>query len=201
MEQLLNMLNGWFPMSPELQVTLLHRVKKEIHRKNKYILEAGEICDWVAFIEQGICKTIYEPEDGAERIIGFFREGDIMGSMKSFYQFVPSKISIRTIQETHLRKIQKADLEAIYDKYAEFNINSRKIIEQYFGLSEDQMVFLRMPPKQRFLVLQREQPELFTDSRIKDYMLAAYLGIDKATLSGYRRISVKHPNQLSFFDL
>ena len=116
------MLNGWFPMSPELQVALMHRIKKEVHRKNKYILRVGEVCDWVAFIETGICKVSFEPDNGIERVIGFFREGDMVGSMKSFYEYSPSRISIRTIEETHLRKIPKIKLEAIYEKYLEFNI-------------------------------------------------------------------------------
>ena len=72
MEKLLNMLGSWFPMAPELQVALMQRVKKEVHRKNKNILEAGDVCDWIAFIEKGICITFYEPENGAERILGFF---------------------------------------------------------------------------------------------------------------------------------
>lgn len=202
MEELLKMLNSWFPMSPELQVTLLQRVYKEVHRKNKLILKAGEICDWVGFVEKGLCKTTYEPEKGIERVMGFFREGNMIGSMKSFYYFLPSKLSIRAIEETHLRKIRKVELESIYEKYTEFNINGRKITEQYFSSYEDHLVLMAMPAKERFNLLIHQSPSLLNDSRIKDYMLAAFLGIDKATMSRFRNANKKvDPNQqLSFFD-
>ena len=202
MEQLLKMLNGWFPMSPELQVALMHRIKKEVHRKNKYILRVGEVCDWVAFIETGICKVSFEPDNGIERVIGFFREGDMVGSMKSFYEYSPSRISIRTIEETHLRKIPKIELEAIYEKYLEFNIAGRKITEHYFSSFEDHLLFMALSPKQRYLLLEKSHPRLFTDGRIKDYLLAAFIGIDKATLSRNRKRleKVDHDQQLSFID-
>ena len=189
-------------MSPELQVTLLHRVQKEVHRKNKCILNAGDVCDWIGFVEKGICKTIYEPEYGPERIVGFFREGDFIGSMKSYFFFAPSKLSIRTIEETHLRKIRKPELEAIYEKFKEFNINGRRITEQYFCSCEDHLILMAMPAKLRFNILLNEHPRLLKDARIKDYMLAAFLGIDKATLSRFRNANKKvdPDQQLSFFD-
>ncbi|MCA6439754.1 MAG: hypothetical protein IM581_07495 [Chitinophagaceae bacterium] len=43
-----------------------------------------------------------------------------------------------------------------------------------------------MPPKERYKKLEADAPWILDDPRIKDYMIAAYLGINKATLSMYR---------------
>lgn len=186
MEELLKLLNACYPVAPELQVNLLHRLPREVHRTNKLILEEGEICDWIAFIEKGLLKIYYELEDGTERVIWYHKEGDVIGSMKSFYQNFPSRLSIRTLEETHLRRIRKVELDVIYEKFLEFNINGRKITEQYFSMFEDRVILMALPSRERFKMFRQEYPWLLDDPRIKDYMLAAYLGIDKATLSRYR---------------
>ncbi|MBW0177399.1 hypothetical protein [Sediminibacterium sp.] len=45
-----------------------------------------------------------------------------------------------------------------------------------------------MPPKERLKKLEANYPWIVTYPRIKDYMLAGYLGIDKTTLSKYRHV-------------
>ncbi len=160
MEELLKLLESFHPVATELQLFLLHNLPKEVHRANKPILEEGQVCDWVAFVEKGLLKIYYECDDLTERIVWFHKEGDVMGSMKSYYSGQPSKLTIRTMEETHIRKIRKSDLEAL--------------------------MLLAMPPKERYKKIKEEYPWILKDARIKDYMLAAYLGMDKATLSRYR---------------
>lgn len=186
MEELLKLLESFHPVALELQIFLLHHLPKEVHRANKAILEEGQVCDWVAFVERGLLKIYYECEDLSERIVWFHKEGDVVGSMKSYYSGQPSKLSIRTMEETHIRKIRKAELEALMQKFPEFNINARRITETYYSMSEDHVILLAMPPKERFRKLQEEYPWILDDNRIKDYMVAGYLGIDKTTLSKYR---------------
>ncbi len=186
MEELLKLLQGFHPVADELQIFLLHHLPKETHRANKIILHEGEVCDWVAFVERGLIKIYYECDDMSERIVWFHKEGDVIGSMKSYYSGLPSKLTIRAMEETHIRKIRRAELDALMAKFPEFNINARKITELYYAMSEDHVILLAMPPKERYKKLQEEYPWILEDKRIKDYMVAAYLGINKATLSLYR---------------
>ncbi|MES2329957.1 MAG: Crp/Fnr family transcriptional regulator [Bacteroidota bacterium] len=159
---------------------------KETHRANKTILAEGDTCDWIAFVEKGLLKIYNQWEDGTERIIWFHKEGDVIGSMKSFYRVEPSKLIIRTLEETHIRKIRKVELEQLYQKFPEFNINARQITEFYYAISEDHSILLSMSPKERYLKLQSDYPWILKDQRIKDYMLAEYLNISKALLSKFR---------------
>ncbi len=186
MEELLKLLESFHPVAQELQIFLLHHLPKETHRANKNILDDGQVCDWIAFVERGLLKIYYECEDMSERIVWFHKEGEVIGSMKSYYSGQPSKLTIRTMEETVIRKIKKTDLEGLMQKFPEFNINARRITEQYYSRSEDHVILLAMPPKERYKKLQEEYPWILADPRVKDYMVAAYLGIDKATLSRYR---------------
>lgn len=186
MEELLKLLETFHPVDPQLQLYLLHHLPKEVHRANKTILDEGEVCDWIAFVEKGLVRIYNELEDGTERIIWFHKEADIIGSMKSYYSGQPSKLVIRTMEETHLRKIRKVELEELMRKFPGFYINALRVTEQYYARSEDHVILLALPPKERFRKIQEEYPWILEDKRIKDYMVAGYLGIDKTTLSKYR---------------
>lgn len=187
MEELLKLLESYHPVPAELQIYLLHHVPKEVHRANKTILSEGEVCDWIAFVEKGLVKIYCECEDMTERIVWFHKEGDVMGSMKSYYAGTPSKLAVRTMEETHLRKIRKTELDALLLKYPAFNINLRMITERFYNLSEDHLVLLTLPPKERYRKIQEDNPWILKDKRIKDYMVAGYLGIDSSTLCKYRK--------------
>lgn len=186
MEELLKLLESFHPVDPQLQLYLLHHLPKETHRANKNILSEGDVCDWIAFVEKGLVRIYNELEDGTERIIWFHRQGDIIGSMKSYYTGLPSKLTIRTMEETHLRKIRKVDLEELMRKFPGFYINALRVTESYYARSEDHVILLALPPRERFRKIQEEYPWILEDKRIKDYMVAGYLGIDKTTYSKYR---------------
>ena len=186
MEELLKLLETFHPVDPQLQLYLLHNLPKETHRAKKVILSEGQVADWIAYVEKGLLKIYYENEDGSERIVWFHKEGDIIGSMKSYYTAQPSKLIIKAMEETHLRKIKKNDLEALMQKFPGFYINGLRVTEQYYARSEDHVILLSMPPIERYKKVQADYPWLLSDKRIKDYMLADYLSISKATLSRFR---------------
>ena len=186
MEELLSLLNGYSPLPPEAIISLMHRFSKETYRKNRRILEVGSVCDWIAFIERGLVKVYYEPENGSEFITAFYKEGDIVNPMKSLFEDIPSNLSFQVIDETHLRKIRKAELESICSKYPILNFHLLKILETKYSKVEDHRQILMEPVKNRVPLVKRQEPWLLEDPRIKDYMLAAYLGIDKATFSRLR---------------
>ncbi|MES2329255.1 MAG: Crp/Fnr family transcriptional regulator [Bacteroidota bacterium] len=186
MEELFQLLNGYHPLPVELQVVLMNQLPKEIHRANKPILDAGQVCEWLGFVEKGLLKIYYELEDGTEKVVWFLKEGDVIGSMKSFYKGTPSRLCIRTMEETTLRKIRKPDLYHLYQKFTEFNVNARLLTEEYYSRCEDHLILQIIPLEERIKVLEADHPWMLKDSRIKDYMIADYIGIHRSTLSRYR---------------
>ena len=82
--------------------------------------------------------------------------------------------------------IDKDTLEAMYEKYIDFNFHGRRITEKYYGMNEDHLVLLAMSPRERFEAILERQPWILHDRRITDKMLAAYLGMSRITLSNYR---------------
>ncbi len=187
MDELFAYLQSLFPFTPELQAALVNRWQKEAHRKHKTILSAGQICDWIGFIEKGMVRVCYDVPGGDERVISFQRAGEVVCAVNSFTGGQVAKISIVSMDETVLRKIRKVELEAVCEKYPSFNIHIRKIIEIQTGLLEEHYLLLTLPARERLEFLRKEQAWMLKDRRIRGYMVAGYLGVDRATFSRWRR--------------
>jgi CRP-like cAMP-binding protein len=186
MDELFQYLQTLYPLSIEMKATLINRFTKETHRKNKTLLSTGQCCDWMGFIEKGLVKVCYDIPGGEERVICFQRTGEMICGIKSLGEDIPSKVSILAMDETVIRKIRKVELIAICDRQPLFNIHLRKIIETQSALMEEHYLLLTLAPRDRLGKLKTEDAWFLRDHRIRGYMIAAYLGIDKATYSRFR---------------
>jgi CRP-like cAMP-binding protein len=183
MEDFFQYLAALHPLSDELRASLVTRTQKEIHRKNKTILSAGQFCDWFGFIESGLVKVCYDIPGGDERIIAIHRLHEIVCGIKSYNTNLASKLSIVALDETVIRKIRRIEAESVCEKYPSFNIHLRKIIEMQSILIEDHYLLLTLPAKERLLKIREEEMWMLTDKRIRNYMIANYLGMEQSTFS------------------
>jgi CRP-like cAMP-binding protein len=186
MEEMLQFLNLLHPMSAELQITLMQVFQREVHRPNKNILSEGEVCDWVAFVEKGLLKAYIELDDGTERVIWYRKAGEVISSVGSFHHRSPTQFAIRTIEETHLRKISRSVLENLYDRFPGLNVHARLLLQGCCSESEQRTIDGCFSLKERYRKLHEQESWLLFDPRIRDYMLAAYLNVDKATFSRFK---------------
>lgn len=186
MEELFQYLSKLAPLSTELQCALVTRTVKETHRAGKTLLAAGEICEWIAHVECGLLKVGYDIPGGDERIVQFARAGEPVFSVGSFITGQPSKMSVVSIEKCVIRKIYKAEIDSVITKYPTFHVHLRKIIEGHTQLLEDHYLIHTLSARERYLKLIETKSWMLADKRIKDYMMADYLGIGRGTLSRFR---------------
>ncbi len=186
MDELFQYLENLSPLSAELRAILVTRLQKETYRKKKTILHSGQICDWIAFIERGLVKVCYDIPGGGEHIISFIKAGETVCAIKSCNQHLPSRVSIVALDEVVMRKIRRVEVDWICDKYPDFNVHLRKIVELQSALIEDHYMLLTLPPKERVARLEAENSWILGDRRIWGYAVANYLGIEQSTYSKFR---------------
>jgi len=184
MLELFQYLNSVYPLTPDLQTHLIQVLKRKELRPNTHWLREGEVCNKIAFIEKGLVKIFYDLDD-KEIITWFNKERDIMISVKSFFRQIPSRVSIKTIEPVTVNYIYFEELELMYKKFTDFNINARKITEDYYCISEDHLMLMHLPPKQRYYTLIKNYS--WMNERIKDKYLANYLGITNVALSKFKK--------------
>ncbi len=185
MLSLLHYLQSIHPITPEAQQYLGKVLRKKELRKNAFWLKQGETCNRIAFIEKGMVKIFFE-SGNKEIAIWYNKEDDVMISVKSFFFQMPSQLAIKAVEPTTLYYIEYAELQGIYQSSLDFNVNGRKILEHYYSTLEEHTMMMAKPPKERYDDLVRLYPWMNDSKRFKDYMLAAYLGIDRTTLSRYK---------------
>jgi len=159
-------------------------LSQKLVEQKSFILKKGEVCSYLAFIENGLFR-FYNMEDGEEKITSFFFSGDFISNYRSFLTGLPSKHFIESMQDSVIYKIDKKDLLALYDKHQNLERLGRLIAENlYLNVAKRLDSFLFDSPKQRYEDLVRRNSKLL--EAIPQYMLASYLGIKPETLSRIR---------------
>ncbi|NCI51322.1 Crp/Fnr family transcriptional regulator [Sediminibacterium roseum] len=181
MDELFQYLDSLHPLSDELKAALVGRVHRESFRKNRPLLSVGDAGDWIAFVEKGFAKLCYDIPGGYERIICFLRAGEMIG--RGSYPAVPSRLAIVALDETVIWKISRRDAEWIAEKHSSFHVHLRRITEIQSAQLEMHYLLQALPARERLAKLPKLCEWMLKDKRIKQYMIADYLGVDRATVS------------------
>lgn len=124
---------------------------------------------------------IYTDRLGKDLVVWFNRENDVIISVKSFFRRQPSELAIQALEDTRLEYAEHADLQRIYERFPAFNVNGRIITQEYYTLSEDHVMLMHLPARERYYELLRLFP--WMAGRLKDKEMAAYLSITSVGLS------------------
>jgi CRP-like cAMP-binding protein len=183
MDEFFQYLSILHPLSDELKAALVGRMHKETYRKNRPLLRVGDAGDWIAFIEKGFAKLCYDIPGGHERIICFLKTGEMACSMTSYNSAAPSRLAIVSLDETIIRKISRRDAEFIAEKHPSFHTHLRRISEIQASQLETHYLLIAEPARDRLAKIPELCGWMLKDRRIKQYMIADYLGVDRATMS------------------
>ncbi len=185
MLELLRYMNAIHPLSAETQALLAIILKEHVVLKGRHWLKQGEVCERIAFIQRGLFR-IYFDSGSKDASLWYNRENEVTISVHSFFTQTPSAFSIQAIEDTSVLYITHNQLQELYARYPEFNINGRRILEHYYSISEMHVRLLMSPTILRFEIIQQLYPWLMEDERITNKMLAAYIGISPEHLSRFQ---------------
>jgi CRP/FNR family transcriptional regulator, anaerobic regulatory protein len=183
-EQLLFYLNSIHKLSPELENHLLSVVKHREILKKDFLLKAGQINKEISFIVSGLMHAYYLKEDTVVSS-WFLKEGDVIVSVDSFYDQVPSYEYIRALENTSIYYIDYSELEYIYNNFMEFNFIGRVLTIKYLKIWTQQLYSIKMrSAKERYEWILQNHPELLL--RVPQKLIATYLDLTAVTLSAVR---------------
>lgn len=156
------------------------------------LLQEGEISEHAYYIEKGVVRAWYN-NDGKDVTFQFFMENTMFSSLESFRKGLPGMVSFETIEPCILWKISKADadtvLEEVYEDRELRNMFMDSLFERVFDYMKHFFSFIKDTPKQRYLNLARERPEIIR--RIPQHYIASYLGITTVHLSRIKSAILK----------
>lgn len=153
--------------------------------KNDYLIQAGNVCNYVYFINSGGLRMFYI-EDGKDITRFFTFEGHFASALTSFLTREPSLENIQVLEDCELLKISYDDLQKLYLDVPAWQKLGRKILEKAYVISTRRIESLIcLNATQRYLNLLETYPNLF--ERVPQHHIATYLGVEPETLSRIRK--------------
>jgi CRP/FNR family transcriptional regulator, anaerobic regulatory protein len=175
-----------FMILPESDLQLFFKslVKKKVP-KGGFLMEAGQVCDYVAFINKGHFRA-FCLIDKEEATYNFFFDGNFMTDYPSFISRQPSIEIHQALEDAEVLTINYLDMQRIYKEVPSWEKFGRLIAEFIImGIADRNRSMLFMSPEDRYLNLMKTRPKVFAN--IPQHYIASYLGIQPESLSRIRK--------------
>lgn len=174
-----------YPISDSDWAVMEKLFHKKEYARNELILKAGEVENYLYYIEQGVLRSYVERKD-SEVTLEFSFQKTIFSSYDSFLLQTPSLINVQAIVPALLWRINYDDLQKIYSQTISGNLIGRIAAEMlYLEKSTRELDLLTKPAEQRYLELFEHQCKLI--QRIPLKYIASYIGITPQALSRIRK--------------
>ncbi|MEH6656510.1 Crp/Fnr family transcriptional regulator [Leeuwenhoekiella marinoflava] len=153
-------------------------------QKGNYILNSGEVCNHIYFLNQGFARQYYY-KNGKEVTEWFAGKNEFCFSIESYFKDSPSKLLIETIEDSEVIYLHKEGLLGLSKSNIEIGQLAIKMFAKSLVLSQQRMEsILFQSAKDRYVNLLERQPEII--QKVPLSYIASFLGITQETLSRIR---------------
>ncbi len=178
-------INQIYPISEELEEEIVKNSEIVKFKRGSIILKHNDICRYCYFAGCGLARAYYITDEGEDVSSWFMKEGDIIITVQSFFDQVPSREELHALEDTICIGLTHEALQEIYLKFPEFNFVGRVLTQKYYIQMEERAFSLRMDSaEEKYLKLEQHSPEIIARVSLKD--IASYLGIAPGTISRIR---------------
>lgn len=160
-------------------------------RRKQYLLQEGDVCKQIAFVEKGVLKAYTVDEAGTENILQFALEGWTISDLYSFLTGEPATYNIDALEDAELVLISKTAHEELLKRLPKYETYIRlQITNAYIALQKRITSIISLPIEERYKNFLSQYPNIV--QRVPQHMIASYMGLTPETLSRIRRrISTK----------
>ncbi len=171
-------------LNEEDELVIKNHFHKLSLKKKSFLLEAGRVCDFIAYIDSGIMRH-YHIKDGNEITCDITLPNSFVTDFKSFINSTPSTYYFQVLQKAEVFIINRKDIVRIYENNRKFETLGRLMTEKTAQRVIDMaMTLASNKPEERVQKLLEQQPLLF--QLVPQRYLANMLGITPESFSRIR---------------
>jgi len=178
-------LNYFHPVSDGIVKFLKEHAYLVFFSKGELLLEEGQVCEHIYFVRKGVVRGFIR--EGKKDITTWITaEGEMVSSILSFERKGSSIENMQAIEDSEMLALTLVDLEKLYEQFPEFNIVSRKLLQQYYSDAEGRAFIARLTNAETRYKQFLTRYSHFAN-RIPLTYIASFLGMTLETLSRVRR--------------
>jgi CRP-like cAMP-binding protein len=172
------------------ELSLVSRLFTEVDfPKKSMILEQGNICRHLYFIEQGLVKAYFIDRNGQEVILNFASESWWITDIHSFEENKASRLYIETIEPTSCRAITHDDQYELFLQVPRIERFFRVLLQKHVGVLQERLFeHIAATAEDRYDGFLDRYPTL--SNRIPQNQIANYIGVSPEFLSRIRKRKV-----------
>jgi CRP/FNR family transcriptional regulator, anaerobic regulatory protein len=168
----------------EWQPFLEGLVRKQVP-KGSYLMEAGQVCDYVAFINKGLFRTFCLVKN-EEVTYNFSFDGNFFTDYPSFVTRQPTMEYHQALEDAEVLTLSYEKMQMIYAKVPAWERFGRLIAEFILvRIAERNRSMLFLSAEEQYLNLMKTRPKVIAN--VPQHYVASYLGIQPESLSRIRK--------------
>jgi CRP-like cAMP-binding protein len=179
-------LNEKVPFTQEEQDIIKNYLTPKKLRKKQYLLQEGDVCKMIAFVEKGALRSYSVDDKGNEHIIQFAIEGWTISDLYSFMTGEPATYNIDALEDAELVMISKSAQEEILQKCPKYETYTRlQVTGAYLAMQRRLTSIISQPIEEQYTNFINLYPNIV--QRVPQHMIASYMGLKPETLSRLRK--------------
>lgn len=154
-------------------------------RRRQFLLQEGDVCTRLVFIEKGGLYSYSIDAKGNQRVLQFGFEGFWIADLYSFFTGEASNISIEVLEDCELLMLERSQHDKLLKTIPAYNDYVRILYQNaYVALQLRVENALGLTAEERYSRFLGQYSKLM--NRVPLHLIASYLGISAETLSRVR---------------
>ena len=155
-------------------------------RKKQFLLNEGEVCKYIGFVNSGCMREYTIDSKGNEHIIQFAIEDWWVSDLNSFLSGEPAEYNIDALQDSEILLLEKSARDKLLDECPKMERFFRILIESNHVANHRRITdSLSTSAEEKYLKFIKTYPKLF--ELVSQNQIASYLGITPQSLSRIRK--------------
>lgn len=155
-------------------------------RKRQYLLNAGDVCQYICFVEKGLLRSFSTDNNANEHVVQFALEGWWISDMGSFLSGDEAVYNIEALEDAELLLLSRQAMDDMLNQMPKMERYFRLLMQNNIVVLQRRIVgTLSLSAEEKYKRMMKLYPDIL--QRSPQQYVASFLGITPETLSRVRK--------------